>query len=1185
MGSLGQIISNDLFTRLCKALFSAEYKDFQTIDDSGGDAGNDGYSESQQILFQMYCPEKPEKADDATYKAKIKEDLDKAKKLSDSGTYKIKEWVFVTSRELREPVQTYLRTEASSRGLAGIAWSSPKLTELFSKHNHLRSQFPDLIQPDIEQQIEKSTAQVMDRMDSVADVKQEFRTKLEKRYQQRIDKAKESLDGGKNETARKEYESILSELNSETEKIDPHIYFRAYNNLGVSEQNLGNQAKAAELFEKAYLAEPELPMAIAKHALSKMLSGAPAEGLPIIEKLLETHPNDDHALSVKANILWALERYSELIPFLRSKGKIAQAHWFEGFEKMAHKDYDGAISSFENVVRLEPDNTRALQLVAQNVMVGTQQFVRNNPFPPDKIPPEIKNKFERAIVCLKDAIRLLKDGEQKEDLEMAFANLSGCYVAIGLYQESVNAAEEAVKIDPNSAVPFLNKGIAQLKLGKFQDAIKSLQSYKDLGGEDVDVDRHIAYCSLRSGDLSTAEKIIEQSLKNNTGLDIDIAELAVDLYSRKLDNEKLNPLLERLEKEFPINPQALRVRSLYLQRRGMEGAEELMRKSLENSVSESDKMLAETDIADLKFDTKDYASAEEIYKKYINLQETNQPTLRYAECLYNSGQYGVLLGWIETLGPEVRKESFIRQVEAYANLYLGNLDKASKIFKDLFEKSPGNLKHLVFYGMCRFRLGKEKETKEAYDAIKNRVSETQDLLILAGGYEFIGEWDIAIELTFKALESDPNNPKAHLAFDFTFLRREQADGKEPDEKYIKAFQKSMAEFSKRFPEEKALQSFEIKDNDVSGIFKMVDQMAEMTDNATNLYKESQAPLAVIPRLTGKKPFDVWAAFTQMPEVGIKISFGSADEIGAETVAIDAQRDGSIVADIYPLFLLAHFDHLELLPKLFKKTYVHQSVLDELMETVEDKKISVRRGLTVLGKVNGQHRMTEIPSDQVQKTLDLLEKIRSFVTTSKSVEVRGFSKDKSKEEENIINALEESTRDSALLAQELNVPLYCDDRILRVVLQRDHKSSSFSSQTLFIVAHRDKLISLDEKYTFQKGMIDLNYDFISMDAIFIYTQLKNSGYQIEGLQKIVSTLVKKETNIQSLGMVLADLLFMLMMDTAMPGPTKLKILKYIAEQAAPNHDLAKMEEGVFMNLQKRVRPDKHDQLRKMVRVIF
>ncbi|MFA6306178.1 MAG: tetratricopeptide repeat protein, partial [Candidatus Gracilibacteria bacterium] len=488
MDVISQITSPEFFSQFCKTLLAAAYKDFLTIDDSGGDAGNDGYSESQEMLFQFYCPEKPEKANASVYKYKIKQDLDKAKKLIDSGKYKIRDWIFVTPRDLTEPVHTYLRTEATSRGMNGISWASPKLTELFAKHSHLRSQFPDLIQPDIEKQI----GGIAERLDIADDMKKEYRTKLEQGYQRRIDQARQKLDQEKNETAKKEYELILNDLSSETEKIDPHIYFRVFNNLGVCELNLGNPEKAAELFEKAYAAEPDLPMAICKYALSKLLRGVPAEGLPIIEKLLKKYPTDDQVITTKANILHGLRQYTVLIPFLREKGKVALAHWYEGFERMSKSDYDGAISSFENVVCLEPKNVRALMLVAQNVMVGTREAVRDNPFPPDKIPKGIANKFYRATECLKEAIRLLKDMEQKEDLEIAYANLSGCYVALGLYEESIASAEEAAVIDPKSAVPFLNKGLAQLKLGRHQDAIKNFQTYKGLGGGDIEVERHIA---------------------------------------------------------------------------------------------------------------------------------------------------------------------------------------------------------------------------------------------------------------------------------------------------------------------------------------------------------------------------------------------------------------------------------------------------------------------------------------------------------------------------------------------------------------------------------------------------------------------------------------------------------------------------------------------------------------------
>lgn len=1050
----------------------------------------------------------------------------------------------------------------------------------------LEEKFPKLFKSktkELEQKIDSSTSRVIEHLELVDEVKKEYKTNLEKSYQRRIDEAKTKLDTGKNETAKKEYEAILRDLNLETAKIDSHLYFRVHNNLGVCELNLGNIDRAAELFEKAYSFESDNPTGIANYALAKFFKDDAESGLSIVNELLEKKPQSTHAISVKANILHALKRYDELLPFLKEQGKTALLYWYEGFKLMDEKKFDDAMSSFEKLINLEPKNIKAYLLATQNVMVGTKEFVKENAFPSDKIPPVIRQKFTKAITWVKKAIELLQDEEQKSDLEMAYTNLSGCCVAIGLYEEAVDAAGKATAINSTSPIPFLNKGIAQLKTGKHKEAISSFQKYKELGGGDTDADRHIAFCSLRIGALDDAEKIITPLLEN--GEDLDIVELAVELYSRRLDDTKLESLLKKLEESYPDNPQALRIRANHLQRLGMTGAEALLQKALENSKTDSEKFLSEIDLADHLYNSKEFIKAAEIYEKYANTKETNPAAFRFAECLYNSGQYGNLLKWVKTLDDSIRNDNFIQQIEAYSNLYLGNLERAATLFKGLFERNPNNFRYLVYYGMCQFRLGKEEEAKKAYNAVKNRVSETADLAMLAGGYEFIGEWEVALELTYKALENDPNNPKAHLAYIFTFLRREQAEDEKFEDKYVKAFQKSIGEFNKRFPEEKALQSFEIKDKDISPMLEMADKLAESTENATGLYRESKVPLAVIPKFTNKKPFDVWAAFTQMPDVGIKISFGSPDEISTEAATVKEYQNNSIVIDIYPLFLLAHLNKLELLPKLFKKIYVHQSVIDELTESIDDRRISARKGQKIFGKIDGQHRLIDIPPEQIQKTVKLLESIRDFLSRDKACEIRGLSKEREVDEHNLINALHETTRDSVFLAEDLNLPLYCDDRILRVILRSEHNVKAFSTQPLINLAQTKGAISLEERFETQKEMIDFRYEFVSIDATFIYFFLKKEDYSLERVQNIITMLVRKETSIQSLGIVLADLLFILFTDQSIDSNKKLEMFRGIVSQAKPNHDLDSIEEGIFINLQQRVKPEKREQLKKMIRLFF
>ncbi len=1182
MDLIRNINSPDYFASLCKALLAAENNDFQTIDDSGGDKGNDGYSESTETLFQIYCPEKPEKSTDATFKAKILTDLNKAKALVDSGKYKIRNWVFVTPMELREEVQTYIREEASRRDLAGIAWASPKLKELLAKHSHLRSQFPDLIQPDVEKKVDV----VIDAITSVQAVKKEYTSKTEKRFQQRIDEAKKLLDEHKYVSAKKEYEKIKQEIEAETDTIDPHLYFRVYNNLGVAEQALGNESGAAALFEKAYEAEPSLPMAICKLATARLLQGKAEEGMEIVEKVLEKQPNDENTISVKANLLRNLGRYDELIPFLRSKGKMAWAFTYEGLQKESQGDFDGAMVAWEKVIGLEPKNVEAYLRAGAAVLVGTKKAVQENALPTHKIPPSIREKFTRAAEWLKKAIALSHEGENVFELGMAYTNLSACYVALGMSEEALGAIAEAVRVDPTSPTPYLNKGVTEVRLGRIKDAAVSLQKYKDMGGDEPELDRHLGYCALRNNDLAKAETLLSPLLTKDGKTDLDVAELCLELYSRQLETEKLDALINQLEKEYPDNSQALKIRAENQQRLGSPEANALFQRALENAHTDSDRFFVEADYADYLYEKQDYIKAAELYEKYLSLEEANPATRNYAKCLYDSGQYGALLKWVEKLSPEARKNLLIKQLEGYSNWYLDNLEKAAAIFKELYEKDPANTKYLVFYGMCQFRLGKEREAKVAYDAARNKVSDTADLATLAGGYEYIGERKLAIELTFKALENDPNNPKAHLAYIFTFLRREQTETTDFDEKHIKAFQKSISEFNSRFPEETALKGFEVKDGDISEILKVADQMAEHTQNATALYTDSQAPLAIIPRITGKRPFDVWAAFTVMEGVGIKIAFGSLDEIQAENTTLEKYKDRSVVVDIYPLFILGHLEKLELMTRYFKKVYVHQSVLDELTENVDDRRTALKNGIKSFGKINGQYALTEISPEQVQKTLELLERIRDFLTKNPSVEIRGFSAEQvAPAEKDLIDTMHETTKDTVRLAKELGVPLYTDDRTLRALLRVENKQESFSTQTFAGALLKSQQINLGESFEIQRQMIDFKYEFLAVNGAFIFHELKKAGFDAEKIQTIFTSLAKKETTLESLGVVLADFLFFLTQTSEILGTEKLAIFKELLSQIAVNHDVARIEEATFANIQKKAPPANHGTLKTILRQFF
>lgn len=144
------------FVRLCNALLTAEYKyDFQIVDGTRGDEGNDGYIAADKCLIAIYCPMKPERRTDGDYIAKIKSDLAKIPSLQETGAYPIRRWAFVTPRKLSNKVLSVMRAEAKRAGIDAVQFESTYLANLLLKHKHLVPEFPALQTTDIDGKLTK----------------------------------------------------------------------------------------------------------------------------------------------------------------------------------------------------------------------------------------------------------------------------------------------------------------------------------------------------------------------------------------------------------------------------------------------------------------------------------------------------------------------------------------------------------------------------------------------------------------------------------------------------------------------------------------------------------------------------------------------------------------------------------------------------------------------------------------------------------------------------------------------------------------------------------------------------------------------------------------------------------------------------------------------------------------------
>jgi hypothetical protein len=141
---IAQTVDPVQFTRLCNSLFAAAYgHDYQPIDGTRGDEGNDGWLNSERKILAIYCPLKPERRTDADYRDKAYGDLKKAAHLRDSKRFPVERWTFVTPRKLSNDVIVAIRKRGDEFGIQANHIEATHLSGLFLKHPELVKDFPE----------------------------------------------------------------------------------------------------------------------------------------------------------------------------------------------------------------------------------------------------------------------------------------------------------------------------------------------------------------------------------------------------------------------------------------------------------------------------------------------------------------------------------------------------------------------------------------------------------------------------------------------------------------------------------------------------------------------------------------------------------------------------------------------------------------------------------------------------------------------------------------------------------------------------------------------------------------------------------------------------------------------------------------------------------------------------------
>lgn len=948
-------------------------------------------------------------------------------------------------------------------------------------------------------------------------------------FKKRIDEAKIFLESGKVKTAENLYITIIKDF-EEQRIADNNLLFRAYNNLASCEWLCGEDSLAGAHFIKANSFLPEDIKSIANAALGYLLLQKVIDAFNTINQALAIDSHNLYALCIKANILLNMEKFDEALSLFEGISLDGECYYMLGNIYLKKGDYDKAIDCLKQSLSMNDKNIDTISLLAQSLFHKVDAKIKVNFILPSEMDvSDVKFLCESKSLYSK-AIELLKDQERVIAMKNVLVNCSAVSIFLGSYDDALECCKNALNYDQSYQLAWNNKAISEFLAGKYSDAIDSFTKLLKIQGESNEILAKISQAYILDGKPEVAIDLLEEKDE------IDLRLVLAKAYRRNQNYKKARESIESLLIKYPTNPEVLvALANLELFEGEIDKCYLYYKKAIEYAANLLKKLIR-IQLADVYYDNLDYINASEIYKDYVDFRIDSPLLYKYLICLYYLEDYDKCLKIINAYTSNNEPDEFYLKLKAAIYEVLGQLKEAYDIYFLLSKRFPQKLKYQIRQGLCLFRQGKDRESVDFLEKIKDLVKGNADqMMALAEAFDFVGKGRVAIDLGYRALCLQAYTPRINLAFIKIFLKSSKdIPPEEMDDKYIKAFQDTIANFNKRFPNEKSLKTIKVSDN-LKEIFEMVDSLAKKTDFITKQFKERNFPLYTLSTLLQRDLFAVWGAVVSMPELVIWVATGLSSEQQEEThLALESQ---DIVIDSFALFT---FRYLELLPELsnsFSKIYVSQSTQDHLLAIIRENQIGLSDGYMTIGKQGEQYIREEIPSATVQKKIDFLNDIKTFI----SDKVVGLTRDYNENEKKWEELFTAKAVDPILLAFEKNIPICCDDRALLLFFKGERHLSCFCSYYVLKKMASLGVITQDKYYEKLNALIKLSYFYIPIDNAFILYLLRRDGFKIsDDLTNVFKVIESKDTLIDSAVEVVANTIRTIWLEDVL-NADKLKLL--------------------------------------------
>jgi tetratricopeptide (TPR) repeat protein len=600
----------------------------------------------------------------------------------------------------------------------------------------------------------------------------------ERIYYDRVDQARKLLVAGKYKTAR----GMLEALRKEIDKLDTSksLLFRIATNIGCCAIQLDDRETAIREIELAFQIDPENPKAVANLAAITLLKGQPEQSLRLAVKARQLTPKDSIATANYIQALFALGREGEL------ERLIAEERWIETdanccFAIGSLFFNKGRFADAERFFRLglgaDPTEPRLLMNLAHSLVCPIQTALRDQTILDWKFPPEAIPKLQEAEALITRAIAAEDEIEGRRLFGFAHTLRADVRRMLGNEAGAISDCEIALHVGSDDETALAIKGLAYLHAGKPNEAITSFEEIHSADARrNILIPLATAYNAAKQPEkvvsLLTPHWVASPSQPNQ----IKFADQLLWAYSRLQEDVPAKEVINRLETDWPKNPEALSAAGSYHAQIGKtDEAIALFTESLAYATGPLRDFIA-LQLGDLHYRKDDFAKAAELYESVADLTTDNELARKYLVCLYNSGPHKEALTLASRLRAKGEPLLVVSQIEANILAEIGDLKTAQQIMERLSQLHPRLFTFRIAAVEFAMRRGRHEEARLLLEQVPYEGIRTEaNLLLRVAQLRAVLGMGRVLQYVYQARRVGFASPEIHAAYIWLFVSREQVD--------------------------------------------------------------------------------------------------------------------------------------------------------------------------------------------------------------------------------------------------------------------------------------------------------------------------------------------------------------------------------------------------------------------------